>query len=52
MDSSKHSWSGILVQYLEQTKDDDTTIKNYLSITYPITYQSKTFQVSQRTGAL
>ena len=27
MDSSKHSWSDILVQYAEQTKDDGTRIK-------------------------
>ena len=27
LSNSKHSWSGILVQYLEQIKDDGTTIK-------------------------
>ena len=34
MDSSKHSWSGILIQYSEQTKDNGTKIK----IPHPITY--------------
>ena len=33
-DSSKHSWSGILVQYSEQTKDDVTKIKKNTPITY------------------
>ena len=41
MDSSKHSLSGILVQYAKQTKDD-TKIK----IPHHITYQSGTFQGS------
>ena len=43
MDSSKHSWSGILVQYVEQTKDNGTTIK----IPHLIAYQSGTFQGSE-----
>ena len=34
MDSSKHSLSGIIIQYSEQTKDDGTKIK----IPHPITY--------------
>ena len=42
--SSKHSWSGILIQYSEQTKDDGTKIK----ISHPIIYQSGTFQGSQK----
>ena len=44
MDSSKHSWSGILVQYEEQTKGDGTKIK----IPHPITYQSGEFKGSQK----
>ena len=44
MDSSKHSWSGILVQYAEQTKDYGTRIK----ISHLITYQSRTFPGSQK----
>ena len=43
-DSSKHSWSGILVQYWEQTKDNGTKIK----IPHPITYQRGKFQGSQK----
>ena len=44
MDTSKHSWSGILVQYSEQTKDKETIIK----IPHPITYQSRVLQGSQK----
>ena len=43
-DSSKHSWSGILVQYAKQKKDDGTK----LNIPHPITYQNGTFQGSQK----
>ena len=42
--SSKHSWSGIFIQYDEQTKEDGTK----LNIPHPITYQSGTFQGSQK----
>ena len=48
MDSSKHSWSVILIQYTEQTKGDEAKIK----IPHPITYQGSTFCSSQRTGVL
>ena len=41
-DSSKHSWSGILVQHTEQMKEYGTI----LNIPYPNTYQSSTFQGS------
>ena len=37
--SGKYSWSGILVQYAEQAKDDGTKIK----IPHLITYQNGTF---------
>ena len=43
-DSSKHSWSGILIQYMGQVKEDGTK----LNVTHPITYQSGTFQGSQK----
>ena len=43
-DSSKHSWSGILIQYIEQIKEGGTKLK----IPHPITYQSCTFQGSQK----
>ena len=43
-DSSKHSWNGVLVWYDEQRKDDGTK----LNIPHPITYQSGTFQGSQK----
>ena len=43
IDSSKHSWNGILIQYSEQKKYDRTKIK----IPYPIAYQSETYQGSQ-----
>ena len=39
-DSSKHSWSGILVQYTKQIREDGTKFK----IPHSITYQSGTFQ--------
>ena len=38
--SSKHSWSGILVQYTEQAREDGTKLKVF----HPITYQSGTLQ--------
>ena len=44
MDSSKHSWSVILLHYTEQIKEDGTKLK----ITLPIIYQSSTFQGSQK----
>ena len=44
MDSSKHSWSEIAIQYTEQTEENGTKIK----IPYPITYESGTFQESQK----
>ena len=44
MDSSKHSWSGILVQYTEQAREDGTKFK----VPHPITYQNRTFQGSQK----
>ena len=44
MDSCKHSWSGFLVQYNEQKQEDRTK----LSIPHPTTYQSGTFQGSQK----
>ena len=44
MDSSKQSWSCILVQYTEQAREDDTKSK----IPHPITYQSGTFHGSQK----
>ena len=44
MASSKHSWSGIHIQYTEQTNEDGKTIK----VPHPITYQSDTFQGSQK----
>ena len=44
MDSSKHSWSGILVEYTEYTREDGTKLK----VPHPITYQSGTFQGSQK----
>ena len=44
MDSSKHSWSDILKQYNEQTREDGTKLK----IPHPITYQSGTFQGLQK----
>ena len=43
-DCSKHSLSDILVQYVEQTIDDRTENQ----IPHPITYQSRTFQGSQK----
>ena len=43
-DSSKWSWSGILIQYSEKTKDDGTKIK----IPHPITYQRGTSQGFQK----
>ena len=43
-DSSKHSWSGVLVQYSEQKQENGTK----LNISYPITYKSGTFQGSQK----
>ena len=43
-DISEHSWSGILVQYAEQMKEDGTK----LYIPHPIIYQSGTFQGSQK----
>ena len=44
MDSSKHSWSGIFVQHIEQSREDGTKLK----VLKPITYQSGTFQGSQK----
>ena len=44
MDSSKHSWSGILVQYTEQTREDGTKFK----VPHPITYQSGNIKGSQK----
>ena len=43
-DTSKHSWSGTFVQYSEQIKNDGTKSK----IPHPMTYQSRTFQGSQK----
>ena len=43
-DSSKYSWSGILIQYTEQVRENGTALK----IPHPITYQSATFQGSQK----
>ena len=40
IDSSKHLWSGILIQCQEQVKKDGTTV----NVPHPITYQSGTFQ--------
>ena len=45
IDSSKHSWSGILVQYTEKIKENDIKLK----VPHPIMYQSGTFQGSQKT---
>ena len=42
MDSGKHSWSGILVQYTKQAGEDGTKFK----VLHPITYQSGIFQRS------
>ena len=42
--SSEHSWSCILIQYTEKIKEDSTKVK----IPHPITYQSGTFQESQK----
>ena len=47
-DSSKHSWSGILIQHSDQTKDNWTKIK----IPHPITYQSRTFQGSTKNWSI
>ena len=44
MDSSKHSQSNILVQYTEHLREDGTILK----VPHPITYQSGTFQGSQK----
>ena len=33
-DSSKHSWSDILIQYIEQVREDCTKLK----VPHPITY--------------
>ena len=41
-DSSKHSWSGILIQHTEQVKEDGTKFK----VPYYITYRSGTFHGS------
>ena len=43
-DSSKISWSGILVQYAEQAVDDGTKIK----IPHPITFQNGNLHGSQK----
>ena len=43
-DRSKHSWSGILMQYHEQVQEDRTIV----NIPHPITYQSGTFLDSQK----
>ena len=43
-DSSKHSWSGIHKQYMEQKREDGTKLK----VPHPIIYQSGTFQESQK----
>ena len=48
MDSSKHSWSGIFVQYAEQVREDGTK----LEVPHPIIYQSGTFQGSQKNMRL
>ena len=47
-DSSKHSMDEMLVQHDEQTKDNDTK----LNIPHPITYQSGTFQGSQKNWSI
>ena len=47
-DSSKHSWSGILIQYTEQAREDSTKFK----VHHPITYQSGTFQGSQKSWGI
>ena len=44
MDSGKHFWSGVLVQYSEHEQENCKK----LHISYPITYQSGTFQGSQK----
>ena len=43
-DSSKHSWSDILIQYTEQVKEESTKLK----VHHPITYQRRPFQGSQK----
>ena len=43
-DSSKHSWSGVLVQYDEQEWEAGTK----LNTPHPVTYHSGTFQGSQK----
>ena len=43
-DSSIHSWSGILMQYHDQVKEDETIV--YLP--FPRTYRNSTFQGSQK----
>ena len=43
-DSSKDSLSGIPVQYTEQAREDGTKLK----VVQPISYQSRTFQGSQK----
>ena len=48
MDSSKHSWSGVLIQYLDQKQEDWAT----LNIPHLITYQSGTFQGSQKNWSM
>ena len=44
MGSSKHSWSGIHVQYAEQTREDGTKFQ----VPHHITYQNRTFQGFQK----
>ena len=44
IDSSKHSWTGIFIQYTDQSKEDRTNIK----IPHTITYQSGILQSSQK----
>ena len=46
-DSSKHSWSRILVKYTKQMKEYGTK----LNVPHPITYQSGTFKVPRKVGA-
>ena len=47
-DSSKHPWSGILIQYQEHVKEDGTIV----NVLHPITYQSCTFQSSQKNWSV
>ena len=47
-DSSKHSCSGILVQYTEQAREDSIKFK----VPHPIIYQTRAFQGSQKNWSL